>query len=83
MFACVAVLSFTKRVKKKEKTNRARGGVSPSRSIYYSMCDEPPLKIFIFFDSQTKLFFALHSLQRKRMSRSSLLLKHSRPLQRT
>lgn len=58
MFACVAVLSFTKRVKK-EKTNRARGGVSPSRSIYYSMCDEPPLKGFIFFDSKNQAFFRL------------------------
>lgn len=28
------------------------------------MCDEPPLKVVIFFDSQTKLFFALHSLQK-------------------
>ena len=54
MLSCVAVLSFTKRVKK-EKTNRTRGGVSPSRSIYYSMCDEPPLKVLIFFDSQTNL----------------------------
>ena len=82
MLSCVAVLSFTKRVKK-EKTNRTRGGVSPSRSIYYSMCDEPPLKVFIFFDSQTKLFFALHSLQRKRILRNSLILKLSRALQRT
>lgn len=82
MLACVAVLSFTKRVKERENKSK-RSGVSPSQSIYYSMCDEPPLKVFIFFDSQTKLFFALHSLQRKRMLRNSFILKHSRPLQRT